>query len=1144
MPTTEKLRKKLMGKLSELFQLDQPDLDFGFYRIMHAKADQVKHFIDKDLLQIIEDAFGQIDEGRKAELAAAYEKALQTAKDFGAPNPEETEPVKKAKAALDALKDGATAESDVYDHLYRFFERYYEEGDFISRRYYARENTGKAAPFAIPYSGEEVKLHWANADQYYIKTAEYFSNYSFDITRAAEIRNMSNEEKVLNSIPEKPLKVHFRIVDASEGEHGNVKAAEDKKRFFILYKDCPVEFTDEGELVINFEYKALPGGNNDVGTDIEKVLEKKYGKSLNKGDMPNLAISEKVFEAASKLEKAKEYLPALSLFAPTEKIPNRPLLAKYINQYTARNTMDYFIHKDLGSFLKRELDFYIKNEVMHLDDIENADAPAVENYLAKLKVIRRIATKLIEFLAQLEDFQKKLWLKKKFITETNYCITLDRVPEELYPLIVKNQQQIEEWVKLGFLESGDKPVSGTVKKGKKKPVAKTSQNLFEEVQDDDYEADVEHDMLYVCDMSVEFLKKNNKLVLDTKCYDESFKHSLLASIENFDEQCDGLLIHSENFQALNILQQRYRDQVKCLYIDPPYNTGDSKILYKNVFDSSAWLSLMENRIKLSWPLLADDFVYYIAIDDYEMVPLCEMIDTHLPFRREMIVINHHPQGGKAVTLANTHEYMLAMVGKDSDRTLVGRAVNEDVEERPYKRSGTAESNFRYGRPNSFYAILVDPKNCAVVGVEEPPERNVKSYPIEDTSEGYKRIYPIGKGNSERVWRNAYETGRKLAEAGKLKCSSNFTIYQLIEHGEKKTALFSNWTDKKYNAGTNGANLLNDVIGPNPFGYPKSIYTVEDAIFTHSDLDGGLILDFFGGSGTTGHAVINLNKQDDLGRKFILVEMGHHFDTVLKPRVVKATYSSDWKNGKPTSRDTGISQCFKYIRLESYEDTLNNLIFDENPVRGKAIESNPSLKEDYMLRYLLDVETRGSQSLLNIDGFADPTAYTLKVKKPGSDEQVTQYIDLIETFNYLLGLRLENMAAPQSFTASFTRKPDPELPEDQHTKLMVVGKIKAADNGKWWFRKLEGWVPADPMNPNNGQKERVLIVWRKLTGNLEEDNLMLDEWFEKYRISTRDFEYDTIYVNGSNNLPNLKKDDENWKVRLIEEEFHKRMWEMV
>ena len=120
----------------------------------------------------------------------------------------------------------------------------------------------------------------------------------------------------------------------------------------------------------------------------------------------------------------------------------------------------------------------------------------------------------------------------------------------------------------------------------------------------------------------------------------------------------------------------------------------------------------------------------------------------------------------------------------------------------------------------------------------------------------------------------------------------------------------------------------------------------------------------------------------------------------------------------------------------------------------------------MLRYLLDVETRGSQSLLNIDAFADPTVYKLKVKKPGSDEQVTQHIDLIETFNYLLGLRLENMAAPQTFTASFTRKPDPELPEDRHTKLVVDGKIQQADDGKWWFRMAESalYIPVAVETP--------------------------------------------------------------------------------
>ncbi|MDP2645512.1 MAG: hypothetical protein Q8P24_11265, partial [Desulfobacterales bacterium] len=187
--------------------------------------------------------------------------------------------------------------------------------------------------------------------------------------------------------------------------------------------------------------------------------------------------------------------------------------------------------------------------------------------------------------------------------------------------------------------------------------------------------------------------------------------------------------------------------------------------------------------------------------------------------------------------------------------------------------------------------------------------------------------------------------------------------------------------------------------------------------------------------------------------------------------------------------------------------------------------------------------RGSQSLLNIDQFADPTGYQLKVKKPGSDEYTIGNIDLVETFNYLIGLRVSHMAAPQTFTARFKREPDPELPADQRTRLVVDDRIKQDENGPWWFRKIEGWVPSDLHHPNNGQREKVLIVWRRLSGDLEKDNLILDEWFKKNRISTRDFEFDTIYVNGSNNLPNLKLEGETWKVRLIEEDFMTCIWVM-
>ena len=169
--------------------------------------------------------------------------------------------------------------------------------------------------------------------------------------------------------------------------------------------------------------------------------------------------------------------------------------------------------------------------------------------------------------------------------------------------------------------------------------------------------------------------------------------------------------------------------------------------------------------------LVDDFAMFVAIDDFEMVDLCRLIDSHFPtIRREMVVVNHHPQGGKASTLSTTHEYMLVCVNEKHGRTLTGRMANHEVERRPFKRSGTAESNFRYGRPNSFYAILVNPETCEVVGLEPPPISDTTDYPTGNTEDGWIRVYPMGKDNEERVWRNAYESGLELFAAGKLECS--------------------------------------------------------------------------------------------------------------------------------------------------------------------------------------------------------------------------------------------------------------------------------------------------------------------------------------------------------------------------------------
>ncbi|HEX5034656.1 MAG TPA: site-specific DNA-methyltransferase, partial [bacterium] len=229
--------EKLKGLLKELFQLDQPDLDFGLYRIMHAKAAEVTQFLDRDLLPQVKAEFGKYKTADKAELEQQLAKTIEQAQSLGA-DPETLPKVKELRAKLtDDAVDIAGLEAEVYDHLFGFFRRYYSEGDFLSKRVY------RPGVYAIPYEGEEVKLHWANADQYYIKTSEYLRDYAFRLRPDDDA---------------KPLRVHFRLTEAAEGEHGNVKTAEGKDRVFILATQDFIAEEDGSqgnELVIRFAYR-------------------------------------------------------------------------------------------------------------------------------------------------------------------------------------------------------------------------------------------------------------------------------------------------------------------------------------------------------------------------------------------------------------------------------------------------------------------------------------------------------------------------------------------------------------------------------------------------------------------------------------------------------------------------------------------------------------------------------------------------------------------------------------------------------------------------------------------------------------------------------------------------------------------------
>ena len=298
----------------------------------------------------------------------------------------------------------------------------------------------------------------------------------------------------------------------------------------------------------------------------------------------------------------------------------------HLKKYTARNSFDYFIHKDLGGFLKRELDFFIKNEVLFLDNFIGGAQEDIIARLAKVRALKAIADKIIKFLTGLEEFQKKLWLKKKFVVAADWCMTLDFVDEEFYPEIVANQAQHDAWVALFGI--------------------------------DGLTADLDGGVAYKNPLSEEFLRANQNLVLDTALFDADFKHRLMASIDDLDERTDGLLIHGDNFHALNLLQEGYRESVDCIHIDPPYNTQTSGFLYKNGYKHSSWMSMMHQSTQFAINTLSQKGTFSCHIDEHEMERLHFILDDFGMLNAGTLIWDKAAPVTGAIGIATQHEYVL------------------------------------------------------------------------------------------------------------------------------------------------------------------------------------------------------------------------------------------------------------------------------------------------------------------------------------------------------------------------------------------------------------------------------------------------------------------------------------------------------
>ena len=960
-------QEKFQHLLRELFQFDSTDLDFGIYRIMNYKRDVIEKFIAEDLPKAISDDLEQgllADQDRAA--AELAEIAQEVEDNFGEDAMEangelvsfQTTPLGRkylnAKAKAAGARSRDAVEIDIFNHLYAFFSRYYEDGDFISKRRYAKHQQ-----YAIPYNGEEVHLHWANRDQYYVKTGEHFRDYDW---------------KAPNGIA-----VHFRI-KAADVEQNNVKG---DKRFFLPLVDEIHYDENTRAIAIPFEYRPLTEGE-----------KRDYGKTTNQQDK---IIAAAVDAIPNQIGATAEALPALTgerrRNGDGESISH---LEHHLRQYTRRNTSDFFIHKDLKGFLSRELDFYLKNEVLNLDEMAAIGENMVGGWFQIMRVIKVVGGQIIDFLDQIECFQKMLWEKRKFITETQHCITLGIIDEKFYPTIAACEPQWAEWKALFHIDED-------------------AINLFNSGKDTQGKR-------------VAFMQAHPTLVLDTRHFAADFTDQLLASFDDLDEMTDGLLIHSENWQALNLLQEKYAEQVKCIYIDPPYNTGDDGFIYRDAYQHSCWLAMMRDRAMLSKFLMNEKSSFWANLDDIEIAHFRLLLDSI--FGPEHFIGNiawKKTSGDNKPAFAFVHDN-LVIYGAELTRALPSPEIakqysNPDNDPRGDWASSDYRSKWhKQERPNLYY------------GITHPNTGEI--------------IYPDSYSDSPRVWGCDKKTHEEN-EKNKLVWWGNDGSSKeprkkrfLSEH--RGLNIRSIWDDAGTNdsASKNMRDLfgfeVNSRLNPKPWELPKKIcgFTSREA----------LIADYFAGSGTTGHAVINLNREDGGRRKFMLVEMAEYFDTVLLPRIEKIIFTPEWKDGKPKRMATPDEaerspRIVKYMRVESYEDALNNIAFDDATAQLDLAQQ----LDDYLIKYMLQWETKDSATLLNVAKLTRPFTYRLRVRTNGETQE--RMADIPETFNYLLGLNVR------------TRR----VHQDEGRRYVVYrGETRDAPGREvaviW--RETEGWARSD------------------------------------------------------------------------------------
>jgi len=452
-----------------------------------------------------------------------------------------------------------------------------------------------------------------------------------------------------------------------------------------------------------------------------------------------------------------------------------------------------------------------------------------------------------------------------------------------------------------------------------------------------------------------------KVFTDFKCCGNNFINSDIPEpIHN-----NNFLIKGNNLLVLHSLLKSYRNKIKLIFIDPPYNTkgAEDTFTYNNNFKESTWLTFMKNRLEVSKSLLRDDGFIAITINHVELFYLGILADEI--FGRDnrvgLVSIIHKPEGVQhAKFFSPSHEFML-VYAKNKHVGSFNKVVLNEEKMKEFDQKDEV-GNFKWKNfirgdttrkksPNRYYPIYVS--------------KDLKDITLEN-KEGYFEVYPIANNSVERVWITKPDTFLERLENNELRAifdekndkinieykiraqqvyishwtDDRYNEFENFEFSADDKIFSTIWDDKSYNATSQGTHLVNKLISGSKVSYPKSLYIILDTLKIMTKED-DIILDFFSGSGTTGHATLEANKLDGGNRKFILVEQLQQHVEVSIERLCNAIKNENYDDN------------FIYCELAEYnEKAIKEIHNAENT--DDLLELWEIFSEKFFLNYELDI----------------------------------------------------------------------------------------------------------------------------------------------------------------------------------------------